>query len=593
RSRAACWRAPSGTGRTRGRRRRPRTRQPAVQVLVEDEADWHELRRERPARCQSPPQLREPRPLRSARSLPLDLLAAARDVRVDLGLVLQVEPERLVHERKRQRGKRLRQHLGRVPFAVEVDEVLDADAVPAEVDEAVRVLDEKIREIHAFASPPSLPRRSGRRRMRPARCWRCGRRRSRRPRDLGPVDVRRLRIRGRYDDLAAGLVVLAGRLRAWLGLARRLRAVIGLARHLRLLRDGLLRHVARRGMRCSYRLPHGRHQPLGWREAFGRLPGTQVVDRRLLGGLGATVVPWSPEGRSMRGNARVWGRMMLTAAVAASCQTADPRGVDRSMDVADAQDAGPPPASTSLVLRRVFPSGPGGVTPEWESEIDLDVRNLPAVRTLSIGPGDDMWIAGRFSAPLALGATTLARAGPSDVFVTRLDPLGRPRWARTLGGPGGDACGGTALDAEGNVIVAYQDVSTGPVMLEKLGPDGDLLWQKPLPTPAGEDFGGRVRAAGADRADGMVLVTSSVDDQFVVRLDPNGDVLWRTRVPLSDKDPVGVAVDGAGWAFVGAASTTGGSDPLLKVSPSGSLGLLARLHGTEGYAAFRDIAADP
>jgi len=285
--------------------------------------------------------------------------------------------------------------------------------------------------------------------------------------------------------------------------------------------------------------------------------------------------------------------MMLTAAVAASCQTADPRGVDRSMDVADAQDAGPPPASTSLVLRRVFPSGPGGVTPEWESEIDLDVRNLPAVRTLSIGPGDDMWIAGRFSAPLALGATTLARVGPSDVFVTRLDPLGRPRWARRLGGPGGDACGGTALDAEGNVIVAYQDVSTGPVMLEKLGPDGDLLWQKPLPTPAGEDFGGRVRAAGADRAGGMVLVTSSVDDQFVVRLDPNGDVLWRTRVPLSDKDPVGVAVDGAGWAFVGAASTTGGSDPLLKVSPSGSLGLLARLHGTEGYAAFRDIAADP
>ena len=71
----------------------------------------------------------------------------------------------------------------------------------------------------------------------------------------------------------------------------------------------------------------------------------------------------------MRGNARVWGRMMLTAAVAASCQTADPLGFDRSADVADAQDAGPRPASTSLVLREVFPTGPSGLTPA-STEID-------------------------------------------------------------------------------------------------------------------------------------------------------------------------------------------------------------------------------
>jgi hypothetical protein len=39
-----------------------------------------------------------------------------------------------------------------------VDDVLDAEAVPTEVDEAVRVLSEKVGEIHTFASPPDLSR---------------------------------------------------------------------------------------------------------------------------------------------------------------------------------------------------------------------------------------------------------------------------------------------------------------------------------------------------------------------------------------------------------------------------------------------------
>jgi hypothetical protein len=284
---------------------------------------------------------------------------------------------------------------------------------------------------------------------------------------------------------------------------------------------------------------------------------------------------------------------MLIAAVLASCQTADPRGVDRSADVAGAQDVGPCPASTSLAFHQVFPSGPGGLTPA-QTEIDLYASHFPAVRTLSIGPGDDIWIAGRFSAPLALGATTLTSAGPSDVFVARLDPLGRPRWARALGGPGDDACGGMALDASGNVIVAYQ--YAGPVTLAKFGPDGDLLWQKPLAARAGDTAWGVVRGAGVDRAGGMLLVTTDTTDEyyteFVGRVDANGDVLWRTRVQLAEKDPIALAVDCAGDAIVGGGSTTGGSDRLLKVTAGGDLVFLRKFHGSDGYASFENIGAD-
>jgi hypothetical protein len=281
--------------------------------------------------------------------------------------------------------------------------------------------------------------------------------------------------------------------------------------------------------------------------------------------------------------------MMLAAVVAASCQTADPLGVDRSADVAEAHDAGPRPASTSLVFRRVFPSGPGELAPA-STEIDVYATHFPAVRALSIGPGDDFWIAGRFSAPLALGATTLTSAGPSDIFVARLDRLCRPRWARTLGGPGDDACGGMALDAEGNVIVAYQ--YRGPVMLAKLGPDGDLLWQKPLAARAGDAGWGYVRTAGADRAGGMLLVTWGGENQFVGRIDANGDVLWRTRVPLAEKDPIALAVNGTGAAIIGAGTTTGGSDRLLIVTASGHLWLQEKFHGHDGYASFQNIGAD-
>jgi outer membrane protein assembly factor BamB len=283
--------------------------------------------------------------------------------------------------------------------------------------------------------------------------------------------------------------------------------------------------------------------------------------------------------------------MMLTAAVAASCQTAEPGGVDRSADVAGPQDAGPRPASTSLVFRQVFPAGPGGLTPAY-TEIDFGTVDFPAVRALSVGPGDDLWIAGRLSAPLALGATMLTSAGPSDVFVSRLDPTGRPRWARTLGGPHDDACGGMALDAGGDAMVAYQDPAAGPVTLAKLGPDGTLLWQKPLATRAGAAAWGAVRSAAADGVGGMLLVTSDIDGQFVARVDANGDVLWRTRVPLADKDPIALAVDGAGNAIIGGASTTGGSDRLLKVTASGDLRLRAWIHGHDGNSAFRNIGAD-
>jgi hypothetical protein len=285
--------------------------------------------------------------------------------------------------------------------------------------------------------------------------------------------------------------------------------------------------------------------------------------------------------------------MMLSVTVAASCQPAEPVAVERGALDTTAHDAGVSTPSTSLLFRRVFLGGPREAAPsprEWH-------HGWPDAKVLAIGPGDDIWIAGRFFSSLQIGAAELTSAGHGDVFVVRLDPQGNLRWAGRLGGPEDDVCGGMAVDAEGNAVIAHQSFGRrqppGPIMLAKLGANGDLLWQRTVASPSGEDPQQYLITAAADRAGGILIVGGDVDKHWVARVDANGDTVWRNgTLPLEEAEPVEIAVDSERNAFIGAGSTTGPSIRLMKVSASGTVQFKKRFSGHGEGINFASIGVD-
>jgi hypothetical protein len=289
--------------------------------------------------------------------------------------------------------------------------------------------------------------------------------------------------------------------------------------------------------------------------------------------------------------------MVLAAASVASCQAGQPPGAAESqVQIADAGEPGAGAPSTSLVFRRVFLSGSGG-----EASMPSDITGctgFPQVKALAVGPGDDVWIAGSFFAPLQLDATELTSAGRGDAFVLRLDPTGNLRWARRLGGPENESCRGMAVDTEENALVAYQNPEggmhqSGPIQLVKLGGNGDLLWQRTVVPPGREEMPVYVASAASDRAAGMLLVAGNIDEQFVARLDAKGDTIWKTSpLPLADSEPVDLASDGEGNALVGAGSSVGPTVHLIKVSASGAVDFKKRFRGSGYGIDFHSVGAD-
>jgi hypothetical protein len=121
-------------------------------------------------------------------------------------------------------------------------------------------------------------------------------------------------------------------------------------------------------------------------------------------------------------------------------------------------------------------------------------------------------VTGHFDGHVDFGLGRLESTGADDAFILRLDPAGQPLWNKHLGGAGTQHAGGVAADYAGNVVVA--GIFAGSV-----------------------DFGG-----GA-------LVSAGSNDLFVAKLDPDGKQVWAKR--FGDAGPngylnVNVAVDDQG-----------------------------------------------
>ena len=158
--------------------------------------------------------------------------------------------------------------------------------------------------------------------------------------------------------------------------------------------------------------------------------------------------------------------------------------------------------------------------------------------------GEGIWSAGRVAAPADGGCTVAGGApghrGRGDVWLLRLGPAGDLLWERTLGGPETDVASAVAVLPGGDTAVSTY-VGRGPrnsvLRVERLDPEGELVWTldpdelgiKPNRLRIAALEGGHVLVSGQMRFPGASFGYTAIE------LDEHGAVVWSA------------AMEGAGW----------------------------------------------
>lgn len=184
---------------------------------------------------------------------------------------------------------------------------------------------------------------------------------------------------------------------------------------------------------------------------------------------------------------------------------------------------------------------------------------------------------------------------------------GEPQnYEQFLGSDNRDTSTAVAAFPDGGVISAGYTRSPGPsgtdVLLLRLDPNGNLMWQKTFGGPARElatavaalPDGGFVTAAVTQTTEGE---GEGEGDALISRHNANGDMLWQKRYGGSKYDiPYAVQIDRKGRIIIaGYTKSSGQGDAdgwLLELDGKGER-LWERTYGTEGRDWLRTLAVLP
>jgi hypothetical protein len=197
--------------------------------------------------------------------------------------------------------------------------------------------------------------------------------------------------------------------------------------------------------------------------------------------------------------------------------------------------------------------------------------------SVSVDAADNVYVTGSFRDQVTLGKTTFTSKGPpntDDLFVARITPAGKIRWARSGGGKGWDDGADIQIDRGGNVHVAGS--SNGQA-----------------------SFGSYTLSPSAGK------LHAPLSDLFVARLSPQGAFSGLlSSGTLSQISAHALAIDGAGGvyltgdfygqAYFGATtlSSQGSADLFIARLSAAGKPQWARAAGFRGIDAGYDIALD-
>jgi len=200
-------------------------------------------------------------------------------------------------------------------------------------------------------------------------------------------------------------------------------------------------------------------------------------------------------------------------------------------------------ADGDTIWSKIYDSGGA----DYAYGVALDSQNNSIVtgnsNTIKYDPnGNELW-----PAPIAFPGNGVANDLQNNIIVTgssgtmKYDPNGNPLW------PGVILFYGTsvATDSTNNIIVI------GGSDIMKYGPNGNEIW------PTVIDFGGTARDVAVDSENNIIVVGTYNNDYYIQKLDPNGNLLWDKSISLTSGTDYGygVAVDSkdniivTGWVY--------------------------------------------
>src|ERR1051326_1574886 len=185
-------------------------------------------------------------------------------------------------------------------------------------------------------------------------------------------------------------------------------------------------------------------------------------------------------------------------------------------------------------------------------------------------------------------------------------------WAAQAGGSGNDAGYGISHDANGNTYVAGRYSTTATfgsftlggnngsftnAFVAKYDASGNVLWVKKGGTPNKNDgaYAIATDAAGNSYVTGyfqdtatfgsFTLISSGMEDVFVVKYDVNGDALWAKRFGNTGSEyGYGIGIDGAGNCYV--------TDNIFMITKYNTNGALQWTFTVSGQRTIHGIKTD-
>ena len=196
-------------------------------------------------------------------------------------------------------------------------------------------------------------------------------------------------------------------------------------------------------------------------------------------------------------------------------------------------------------------------------------------RAVTVDAAGNIYVVGDFGGTMKFGSTAPLIASGTDIFVAKLDPAGKPIWAKQLGAGGIHRAYSIARDASGNLVLAGTadtatdygggaDLAAG-IFVVKLDPAGAHVWSKTY-GGATNILGGNASAAvdakgdvllaasfeGTVNFDGAALTSMGSKDIALAKLSGvDGSGIWSHRFgdALSQR-VLGIALDTQGSAII-------------------------------------------
>lgn len=150
---------------------------------------------------------------------------------------------------------------------------------------------------------------------------------------------------------------------------------------------------------------------------------------------------------------------------------------------------------------------------------------------------------------IASGDKTTPALGNSDIWILKLDRLGRLEWQRSYGGSGHDSSAQIEKKTNGNFLIAATSSSgisatksepskgLGDYWVFEIDPQGEIIWQRTIGGNNGEYLddlqatGDGGYLLGGDSSSGIsgnkTVGTKGFIDLWVVKINSRGDILWQ------------------------------------------------------------------